>query len=55
MLANYVANYQDEVRFRFIALLASDRQYYDPKLDVFEIRFQMGLAALKADSWRKVC
>lgn len=51
-LAN--ANFHDEVRYRFIALLAGDRQEYNPKLDIYEVRFQMGLAALKASAWRKV-
>jgi len=50
----FQSNYRDEVRYRFIALLANDRQQYDEKLDIFEIRFQMALAALRADAWRKV-
>jgi hypothetical protein len=48
------SNYRDEVRYRFIALLANDRQQYDPKLDIFEIRFQKALAALRVCAYRKV-
>ena len=40
------SNFRDEVRYRFIAMLAQDRQQYDPRLDIFEIRFQKGLKAL---------
>jgi DNA-directed RNA polymerase specialized sigma24 family protein len=47
---------RDKVFDRFVQLLAADRQEYAPKLDFFEIRFDMALKRLRQDAekqaWR---
>jgi hypothetical protein len=47
-------NVRDEARYRFLEMLAKDRQEYLEALDIFEVRFQMALKALRVSAQRKV-
>lgn len=47
-------NVRDEGRYRFLEMLAKDRLEYLEALDVYEIRFQMALKALRVDAQRRV-
>lgn len=48
------SNLRDEVQHRFLAMLMRDRHQYVDALDIFEIRFQKALKALRVDVKRKV-
>lgn len=48
------SNVRDEARARFVELLMKDRLEYVEALDVYEVRFQMALKALRVDVQRKL-
>ena len=48
------SNAREELRYRFLEMLMRDRSEYVEGLDIFEIRFGMALAALRASAQRKV-
>ncbi|MGD0207520.1 MAG: DNA-binding response regulator [Verrucomicrobiota bacterium] len=48
------ANVRDEARYRFVEMLAKDRVEYLEALDIYEVRFQMALKALRVSAQRKI-
>lgn len=48
------SNVRDEGRSRFLEMLMKDRQEYFEGLDIYEVRFEMALKALRVDVKRKI-
>lgn len=47
-------NLRDEARARFLEMLMKDRLEYVDALDIYEVRFQMALKALRVSVYRKI-
>lgn len=45
---------REKVYDRFVEMLAGDRQIYDDRLDIFEVRFDMALKCLRLDAQKQV-